>query len=143
MAPDSSPALTLADVDLDDVVLARNDGHPESTWWFDPATGQCLYFGPEDDTDRPALRSGDGLRLIDHDPQPVTDGDEFLTMLAQDDGPTAAALHRVLHGRRGWRRFREAVVRSDAVDAWQQFAIDRERSRSVAWLVDAGLIGPE
>lgn len=133
--------MRLDDVDIDSLVLARNDTHPDGDWWFDPRSGASLYYGLDDDSDLPALV--DGLHvLIPRQPQPRDDIEDFFAVAGElgVDDETVADLHRTYRGRRGLRRFRERVGDSPAADAWSRFALDRERDRAVAWLRERGLL---
>lgn len=133
--------LDIDDVDLESLILARNDVHPDGDWWFDPRSGTSLYYGVDDDTDLPALVDGVHV-LIPTDPQPRSDVDDFFALaddLEVDDG-TVADLYRAYRGKGGLRRFRERVATSAAADAWTQFTIERETGRAIAWLASRGLV---
>ena len=131
--------LPIDEVDLESLVLARNDGHPDGDWWFDPRTGECLYLGIDDDTDVPALVTGDHV-LVPHEPQPASDVDDFLAGL--DDEADAARLHGAFHRKGGWKRFREQVARSRYAEDWQAFTLRRESVRAIDWLVERSLVDP-
>lgn len=135
--------LALDDIDLESLVLARNDVHPDGDWWFDPRTGTSLYYGVDDDTDLPSLVDGVHV-LIPSEPQPRSDVDDFFAAadeLGVDDD-TAADLYRAYRGRGGLRRFRDRVTTSPAAAAWTRFTMARETERAVAWLVERGLVEP-
>lgn len=133
--------LTLADVDLESLVLARNDVHPDGDWWFDPRTGTSLYYGVDDDTDLPALVEGVHV-LVPSDPQPRSDVDDFFAMAdelgVQDE--VIADLYAAYRGKGGLRRFRDRVTRSDAAEAWTRFTMERETRRAIDWLVERSLV---
>lgn len=134
----------MEDVDLESLVLARNDGHPDGDWWFDPRSGESLYHGLDDDSDLPALVEGVHV-VIPYDPQPRSDVDDFFAVAAElgvDDG-TIADLYRAYRGRGGLRRFRERVQDSPAGPAWSRFTVERESARAVRWLVDRGLVAAD
>lgn len=131
-------------IDLESLVLARNDTHPAGDWWFDPRSGESLYFGIDEDDDLPALVEGVHV-VIPREPQPDTDVDDFLALLADDDtvdDTVTVDLYQSFHRRGGSKRFRERVVRSPVADRWQRFTIDREIVRAVDWLLDRGLVDP-
>lgn len=131
-------------VDLESLVLARNDTHPDGDWWFDPRSGESLYFGIDEVDDLPALIEGVHV-LIPGEPQPDTDIDDFLTLLADDDSVDDAVtvdLYQSFHRRGGSKRFRERVVRSPVVARWQRFTIDRETVRALDWLLERDLVEP-
>lgn len=125
------------EVDLESLVLARNDGHPDGDWWFDPRTGESLYLGIDDDADVPALASGTHV-LIPHEPQPVSDIEEFITAL--DDEAEAARLYGAFRRKGGVRRFREVVGRGPYAQAWEAFTVRRESVRAIDWLLDRELV---
>lgn len=135
------PRLRIDDVDLPGLILARNDDHPFGDWWFDPRTGDSLYYGVDDDEDLPALVDGVHV-LIPAAPQPRSDIDDFFAMADEagvDDG-TIMDLYDAYRGKGGLRRFRERVAASSAVDAWTAFTMEREAARAVSWLVERGLV---
>ncbi len=140
MTPDPT-RLRLDDVDLDGLVLARNDTHPGGDWWFDPRTGESLYYGVDDDTDLPALVDGVHV-MVPRAPQPRTDIDDFFAHADEFgiDDDTLARLYRAYKGKGGLRRFRDRVVDSPAAEAWATFTLERERERATAWLRDRGLV---
>lgn len=128
-------------VDLESLILARNDVHPEGDWWFDPETGACLYHGLDDDSDVPALIGGAHV-LIPRDPQPRGDIEDFLVSeeAAGIDDAVLARLDGARRGKGGLRRFREVVQRTPAADAWSRFTVRRESARAIGWLLARGLV---
>ena len=138
---DRPDPLPLTEVDLESLVLARNDGHPDGDWWFDPRSGTSLYHGLDDDSDLPALVEGVHV-LIPYEPQPRSDIDDFFAVsdeLGVDD-ETIADLYGTYRGKGGVRRFRERVGATAAAEAWSRFAFDREAARAIAWLRERGLV---
>lgn len=133
--------LHIDDVDLESLILARNDVHPEGDWWFDPGSGACLYHGLDDDGDVPALIGGEHV-LVPRDPQPRGDIEDFLVSEEADgfDDDVLARLDGARRGKGGLRRFREVVQRTPAADAWSRFTVRRESARAIAWLLDRGLV---
>lgn len=139
----TSPAprpLTVEDVDLESLILARNDVHPDGDWWFDPRSGRSLYYGVDDDTDLPALVEGVHV-LIPAEPQPRSDVDDFFATADQlgVDDDTIADLYAAYRGKGGLRRFRDRVGGTAAAEAWTRFTIERESARAMAWLESRGL----
>ena len=137
--PDAHPPLPIDAIDLESLVLARNDGHPEGDWWFDPRSGESLYHGLDDDSDLAALIGGVHV-VIPFDPQPQEDVDDFIATLENED--EAARLHGAFRRRGGLRRFREQVARGPYAGDWQRFALRRETRRAVEWLLARGLVDP-
>ena len=141
---DDAELLPLAEVDLESLVLARNDGHPDGDWWFDPRSGSSLYHGLDDDSDLPALVEGVHV-LIPYDPQPRSYIDEFFTVVEElgVDDDTIAELYGAYRGKGGLRRFRERVGSTAASEVWSRFAFDREAERAIAWLRERGLVASD
>ena len=133
--------LALADVDLESLVLARNDVHPDGDWWFDPRTGTSLYYGVDDDTDLPALVDGVHV-LVPSEPQPRSDVDDFFAVADELGVPddVIADLYAAYRGKGGLKRFRERVSRSEAAEAWAEFTMEREIQRAIGWLVERDLV---
>lgn len=133
--------LDIDDVDLESLILARNDAHPDGDWWFDPRTGEVLYFGVDDDEDLPQLVQGLHV-LIPREPQPRQDIDDFLASdeLAEVGEDVVVRLLEAYRGRGGLRRFREVVSRSPAAATWGRFMLAREGSRAVQWLFERGVV---
>ncbi len=137
----STDRLDIDDVDLESLILARNDAHPDGDWWFDPGSGESLYLGVDDDQDLARLREG-GHVLIPREPQPRGDIDDFLASdeLARTGEDVVVRLLDAYRGRGGLRRFREVVGRTAAADAWGRFMLSREGVRAIDWLLDRGVV---
>lgn len=133
--------LDIDDVDLESLVLARNDAHPDGDWWFDPRTGESLYFGVDDDEDLAQLVRGVHV-LIPREPQPREDIDDFLASdeLAALGPDVVVRLLEAYRGRGGLRRFREVVGRTPAAEAWGRFMLAREGGRAIDWLLERDLV---
>ena len=131
------PPLPIDSVDLESLVLARNDGHPDGDWWFDPRTGESLYHGIDDDSDVPALVRGVHV-LVPHEPQPAEDVDDFIADL--DDEAEAVRLYGAFHRRGGLRRFREMVARGPHRARWEELTMRRETVRAIDWLLERALV---
>jgi hypothetical protein len=133
--------LDIDDVDLESLILARNDSHPDGDWWFDPRAGDSLYLGVDDDQDLPRLVDG-GHVLIPREPQPREDIDEFLVSdeLAAVGEDVVVRLLEAYRGRGGLRRFRDVVPRTPAAEAWGRFMLSREGVRAIDWLLARDLV---
>lgn len=133
--------LDIDDVDLESLVLARNDAHPDGDWWFDLRTGDSLYLGVDDDQDLPQLVQGVHV-LIPRQPQPREDIDEFLASdeLAAVGEAVVVRLLEAYRGRGGLRRFRDVVSRSPAAETWGRFMLSCEGVRAIDWLVARDLV---
>ena len=136
-----SDRLDIDAVDLQSLVLARNDVHPDGDWWFDPRSGESLYLGVDDDEDLPRLVEGVHV-LIPREQQPREDIDDFLASdeLAAVGEDVVVRLLDAYRGRGGLRRFRDVVGRTPAADAWGRFMLAREGVRAIDWLVQRGLV---
>lgn len=136
--------LHIDDVDLESLILARNDTHPDGDWWFDPRRGESLYYGLDDDTDLPELVEGVHV-LVPRQPQPRDDVEDFLVSdeLAALGDEVVARLHRTYRSKGGLRRFREVVPRTPAAEAWGRFTLRREAVRAIDWLLERDLVEPE
>lgn len=130
-------------VDLESLILARNDAHPDGDWWFDPRSGESLYLGVDDDEDLPRLAEGVHV-LIPREPQPREDIDDFLASdeLAAVGEDVVVRLLEAYRGRGGLRRFRDVVGRTPAAEVWGRFMLAREGARALDWLVQRGLVDP-
>ena len=137
--PPGPHPLPIEAVDLESLVVARNDTHPDGDWWFDPRSGQVLYLGLDDDTDLADLARGVHV-LVPSDPQPAADIDEFLA--DAPDEAEAARLYEAFHAKGGLKRFRRLIGRSPLADAWTDFTVRRESVRAIDWLLDRGLVEP-
>lgn len=133
--------LDIDDVDLESLILARNDAHPDGDWWFDPRTGDSLYLGIDDDADLPQLAQGAHV-LIPRAAQPRKDIDDFLASdeLAAVGEDVVVRLVEAYRGRGGLRRFREVVGRTPAAEVWARFVLEREGARAIEWLLTRGLV---
>ena len=135
--------LPIDDVDLESLVLARNDAHPDGDWWFDPRSGECLYHGLDDDADLPALVRGVHV-VVPRQPQPAGDVEDFFASpeAAEVDDAVLVRLADARRGKGGQRRFREVVLRTEAAEAWARFTMRREAVRAIDWLLERGLVEP-
>ncbi len=133
--------LTVDEIDLEGLILARNDGHPAGDWWFDPRTGRTLYHGLDDDSDLHELVEGVHV-LVPHEPQPQTDVDDFFELaealgVAEED---VVRLWDAYRRKGGLRRFREVVGRTGAAVAWADLTYRREVARAISWLRSRDLV---
>jgi hypothetical protein len=137
----AAPRLDIDDVDLESLILARNDSHPDGDWWFDPRTGDSLYLGVDDDQDLPRLVDG-GHVLIPREAQPREDIDDFLASdeLAAVGEDVVVRLLEAYRGRGGLRRFRDVVGRTAAAEVWSRFMLAREGVRAIDWLIARDLV---
>ncbi len=133
--------MVVDEIDLGSLVLARNDGHPDGDWWFDPRNGVSLYYGVDDDTDLPELVQGVHV-VIPHDPQPRDDIDWFFSVADQlgVDEELVVRLWGAFRGKGGMKRFREVVGRTPAGPLWADLTMRRESARAIDWLLERDLV---
>jgi hypothetical protein len=133
-------------IDVRGVAEALDDGDRDTSWWYDPATGQTEPGVSEWITDE-----------FSHDDEPEDRGlvpiESHGSRAAYDDMATFASavgnrraadlLQRALEGRGAFRRFRDTLHEfDDLVGPWRAFAQARSEGRAIDWLVDAGHADP-
>src|SRR6266498_6020979 len=133
--------LDLERVDLRSLAEALEDHSPETTWWFDPQTGEtephfadpvsaALDEEEEDWLDR-------GLIRIEPIPSREAYGDmeDFIDRVR--DPRARDLLARAIAGRGAFRRFKDTLVELPELrDTWFAFHDARMERRAVAWLRD-------
>ena len=135
--------LPIESVDLQGLILARNDVHPAGDWWYDPRTGRSLYYGVDDDEDLPDLVEGVHV-LIPEAPQPRDDVEHFFDVAADRGVPDEVVvdLWDAFRRKGGLKRFREIVGRTPAGPVWADLTLRRESVRALGWLLERGLVDP-
>ncbi|MET0909017.1 MAG: UPF0158 family protein [Ilumatobacteraceae bacterium] len=134
------PIRSLADVDVRGVAEALDDGGYDTSWWYDPATGQieiglsemAAFDAGEDEVDEPSERGF--VRIESAGSRPA-----YLDMVAFADavGELRAAdlLQRALQGKGAFRRFRDTVEDFPDVRAhWLTYARAAAEARAIEWL---------
>ncbi len=135
--------LDLQRVSLRSLAEALEDHSPETSWWFDPATGDSEpYLDPDSvgvgEGDHPEERG-----LIRVEPilsrEAYGDMEDFIGRV-RDPG-TRGLLERAIAGRGAFRRFKDALLDLPEVrQAWFAFHDARMGRRAIEWLVDQGLV---
>jgi predicted nucleotidyltransferase len=136
--------LEVQQVDLRSLAEALEDHSPETSWWFDPQTGDSEPylddFDAESDEEHP---SGRGLIPIEPIPSRETYGDmeDFIGRVR--DPRTRNLLDRAIAGRGAFRRFKDTLLEfPDLRQTWFAFHDARMERRAVEWLAEQGLVDP-
>jgi hypothetical protein len=143
---DRSERRPLDTIDVRGVAEALDDGDRETTWWYDPATGEVepgvadwmadsLDDDDDDDPDERGL-----VRIESHGSRPAYD-DMVMFAAAVGDRRAADLLERALEGRGAFRRFRDTIHEFEhLVGPWQAYANARAELRAISWLVGNGQV---
>jgi hypothetical protein len=131
-------------IDVSGVAEALDDGGGETTWWYDPSTGQVEMGVSEwmaadfDEDDDPAER---GLVTIESFGSRAAYGDMAAFAAAVGDRRAADLLQRALQGRGAFRRFRDTLADfPDLLTHWSMYARACGESRAIEWLVAEGYV---
>ena len=133
-------------IDVRGVAEALDDGDRDTTWWYDPTTGQvepgvaewmAAEFG---DDDEPEDR---GLVPIESYGSRAAYGDMVTFASAVSDRRAADLLQRALEGRGAFRRFRDTLHEfEELVGPWRAYAQARSELRAIDWLLNEGHVDP-
>lgn len=137
--------LDLERVDLRSLAEALEDHSLETTWWFDPRTGETepyladhMSIGPDENEADPLDR---GLIRI----EPISsreaygDMEDFIDRVR--DPRARDLLERAIAGRGAFRRFKDTLLDFPELrQAWFAFHDARMEGRAVEWLADEELI---
>jgi Uncharacterised protein family (UPF0158)/Nucleotidyltransferase domain len=133
--------LDLQRVRLRDLAAALEDHSPETSWWFDPDTGESEpHLDPDFDLvdDHPEER---GLIRIEPIPSREAYGDMEDFTGRVGDPRTRDLLERAIAGRGAFRRFKDALYEfPDLRQAWFAFHDARMGRRAIEWLAGQGLV---
>lgn len=136
--------LDLQRVRLRSLAEALEDHSPETSWWFDPVTGDSEpYLDPgsaDVEEEHPEAR---GLIPIEPIPSRLAYGDmeDFIGRVR--DPRTRDLLERAIAGRGAFRRFKDALFEfPDLRQAWFAFHDARMDRRAIEWLAGHGLVEP-
>jgi hypothetical protein len=135
--------LDLEKVDRRSLAEALEDQSSETTWWFDPDTGDSEpYLDPVytglDEEEHPSDR---GLIAIEPIPSQDAYGDmeDFIGRVR--DPRARDLLERAIAGRGAFRRLKDTLLDfPDLRQAWFAFHDARMERRAIEWLADQGLI---
>ena len=138
------PVRPVSGIDVSGVAEALDDGGGETTWWYDPSTGQVEMGVSEwmaeefDDDDDPAER---GLVTIESFGSRAAYADMASFAASVGDRRAADLLQRALQGRGAFRRFRDTLADfPDLLTQWSMYAGANAESRAIEWLVDEGYV---
>lgn len=136
--------LDLGKIDLSSIAEALEDHSDETTWWFDPGTGEVeswsAYFSSEEEEQHPGDR---GLILIEPLPSGVgyRDMEDFIARVR--DPRSRDLLQRAIEGRGAFRRFKDTLFEFPELRAaWFAFHDARTERRALEWLADEGVVDP-
>jgi nucleotidyltransferase-like protein/uncharacterized protein UPF0158 len=132
--------LDLEAIDLDLICQAQEDHSPESSWWFDPQTGDVepWFDSSLEENDEPESR---GLIWI----EPVDSSESYRDLeyfTAQVRDPRARdLLERAMSGRGAFRRFKDTLFDFPELrEAWFAFHDARMERRALEWLMARELV---
>jgi predicted nucleotidyltransferase len=135
--------LDLQRVDLRSLAEALEDHTPETSWWFDPQSGDISHRVDSLDADDVAQEDpfDRGLILVEPIPSREAYGDmeDFIGRVRH---PKARdLLERAVAGRGAFRRFKDTLLEfPDLRQAWFAFHDARMERRAIEWLVGQGLV---
>jgi hypothetical protein len=143
--------LDLAQVDLDDLVMAlsdQNEGY--HSWLINPETGQLHLWSDDVGLDGDDSVGEDELDERGLEPvSPIRSREWYQLMVdfaAQvTDAHARALLEVALDGRGAFRRFRDVLHQRqpELLPAWRQFDEAASRQMAVDWLASEELISPD
>lgn len=138
--------LDLGKLDLDEIVLARDDGeYYEHRWLIDPLTGEIVFWTSDGGIDGQSpvdLDELDHLVSIEQEPSYVRYRDMAEFAEGISDRRAGERLERAIEGKGAFRRFRDALHQRypELVPGWRAFSESRGRRRAVDWLAERELI---
>src|SRR5260370_3414802 len=135
--------LDLSFVAFSSLCEAPEDHSDETSWWFDPRTGEVEAHSTSsvDDDDLAGDPEERGLVWVD----PVPSGEAYRDLedfVARVRDPRAHdLLERAITGRGAFRRFKDTLFEFPNLRAaWFAFHDRRMECRAIEWLLDQGLI---
>lgn len=131
--------LSLAQIELDMLVMVMEDNSFDQTYWIDPTNG-AIHGSFDDDFDEEAADEAGWVAV-----EPFSSLDSYSDMqlfIATVDQPgQAARLSDAIVGKGAFRRFKDIVFNSDDLGPrWRAFEEARRRARAIEWLVDAKVL---
>src|SRR5260370_24878451 len=137
--------LDLSFVAFSSLCEAPEDHSDETSWWFDPRTGEVEPHSTSsfDDDDLAGDPEERGLVWVD----PVPSGEAYRDLedfVGRVRDPRAHdLLERAIAGRGAFRRFKDTLFEFPKLrEAWFAFHDRRMESRAIDWLLDPVLIHP-
>ena len=137
--------LDLRRVSLQSLAEALENHTPETSWWFDPNTGDTSpYVEPDVDRDAAEHPSDRGLLLIEPIPSQEAYGDMEDFIRRVRDLRLRELLARAIAGRGAFRRFKDTLQEHPELRrSWFAFHDARMERRAIEWLAGRGLIDPD
>jgi Uncharacterised protein family (UPF0158)/Nucleotidyltransferase domain len=135
--------LDLHRVRLRSLAEALEDHSPETSWWFDPSTGDSAPYLDPDSIDVEEAEHPEGRGLICIDPIPSREAyEDMADFIGRVRDPrTRDLLERAIAGRGAFRRFKDALYEfPDLRQAWFAFHDTRMGRRAIEWLAGQGLV---
>lgn len=137
--------LDLEQVDLRSLAEALEDHSPDTTWWFDPHTGQAeprladaALVGVDEQQEDPLDR---GLIHVEPIPSWEAYGDMEDFIARVRDPRARDLLQRAIAGRGAFRRFKDTLLDFQELRrVWFLFHDARMQRRAIRWLADQGLL---
>ena len=133
--------LDLEAIDLDLICQGLEDHSPESSWWFDPRTGDVepwLESSLVEDDD-PESRGLIWIEPIDSS-ESYGDLEDFISQVR--DHRARDLLERAISGRGAFRRFKDTLFDFPELrEAWFAFHDARMERRALEWLMAKELVG--
>ncbi len=122
---------------------ALEDHSYQSTWWFDPQTGEEPTSSEEPEEKAEEGAKDRGLILV----EPMASRESYQDMedfAARVPDPRARELlERAIGGRGAFRRFKDTILEFPAIrDEWFKFHDARMTRRAIEWLEDEGVVEP-
>jgi Uncharacterised protein family (UPF0158)/Nucleotidyltransferase domain len=135
--------LDLPRVSLRALAEALEDHSPDTTWWFNPGTGDSEPYLDPDSVDIEDDEHPEAQGLIRIEPvssrEAYEDMEDFAGRVR--DPRTRDLLERAIAGRGAFRRFKDALFEfPDLRQAWFAFHDARMERRAVEWLAGQGLV---
>jgi Uncharacterised protein family (UPF0158)/Nucleotidyltransferase domain len=133
--------LDLKGIDLDDLVQALEDHSYEDHWWFDPKSGEVVFWTDWNKEQGEAHPETRGLTPI----EPILSREGYADMedfIAQVRDPRARdLLERAIEGRGAFRRFKDTLFDFPELrKAWFLFHDARMQRRALEWLAGEGVV---
>jgi predicted nucleotidyltransferase len=134
--------LDLSKIDLAELASALEDHSDDTSWWFDPKSGdlesRSLYLSSEEEETHPGDKG-----YVPVEPVPSGEGygdmEEFIARVRE---PRARdLLQRAIEGRGAFRRFKDTLLDYPELrKAWFAFHDARTERRALEWLADHDVI---
>jgi predicted nucleotidyltransferase len=132
--------LDLEAIDLDLICQGLEDHSPESSWWFDPRTGDVepWFESSLQEGDEPESRGLIWIEPVDSS-ESYGDLEDFTAQVR--DHRARDLLERAISGRGAFRRFKDTLFDFPELrEAWFAFHDARMEQRALEWLLSKELV---